>query len=82
MDTHNNKSWVDIDPNTVALIQIVLTPKLVDKLRKSCYELNSKKKVLIPDMNAGCFLEDSCPADKFEKCRNKYPNHVVSGVLI
>lgn len=38
--------------------------------------LNPKKKVLIPDMEAGCSLEDSCPADKFEKFRNKYPNHV------
>ena len=38
--------------------------------------LNPKKKVLVPDINAGCSLEDSCPADKFEKFRNKHPNHV------
>ena len=25
------------------------------------------KKVIIPDMNAGCSLADSCPADEFEK---------------
>lgn len=38
--------------------------------------LNPKKKVLIPDINAGCSLEDSCPADKFKEFRNKHPNHV------
>ncbi|MDR2474829.1 MAG: quinolinate synthase NadA, partial [Bacteroidales bacterium] len=26
--------------------------------------LSPKKKVLIPDLNAGCSLADSCPADK------------------
>ena len=29
--------------------------------------LNPQKKVLIPDMNAGCSLADSCPADEFEE---------------
>jgi quinolinate synthase len=38
--------------------------------------LNPQKQVLIPDINAGCSLEESCPADEFEKFRNKHPNHV------
>jgi quinolinate synthase len=38
--------------------------------------LNPKKQVLIPDLDAGCSLEESCPADKFEKFRNKHPNHI------
>lgn len=39
--------------------------------------LNPTKKVLIPDMNAGCSLADSCPADAFEDFLKKYPNHMV-----
>ncbi|MDP1621787.1 MAG: quinolinate synthase NadA [Bacteroidales bacterium] len=39
--------------------------------------LNPAKKVLIPDMNAGCSLADSCPPDKFRKFKQKYPGHVV-----
>ncbi|MBQ9077218.1 MAG: quinolinate synthase NadA [Muribaculaceae bacterium] len=35
------------------------------------------KKVLIPDINAGCSLADSCPADDFEKFIEKHPGHKV-----
>ena len=36
-----------------------------------------KKKVLIPDLNAGCSLADSAPADEFKKFIDKYPGHTV-----
>ena len=39
--------------------------------------LSPHKKVLIPDINAGCSLADSCPADKFKEFLSKYPNHTV-----
>lgn len=39
--------------------------------------LSPYKKVLIPDINAGCSLADSCPADKFKEFLSKYPNHTV-----
>jgi len=39
--------------------------------------LNPAKKVLIPDLNAGCSLADSCPADKFEKFIRSYPEYKV-----
>lgn len=39
--------------------------------------LNPDKKVLIPDMKAGCSLADSCPADEFEKWLQQYPDHTV-----
>ncbi len=39
--------------------------------------LNPEKKVLLPDMNAGCSLADSCTYDDFKKFKEKYPDHVV-----
>ena len=39
--------------------------------------LNPDKKVLIPDMNAGCSLADSCPADEFARFLEDYPEHTV-----
>lgn len=39
--------------------------------------LSPGKKVLIPDMDAGCSLAESCPADAFEKFINEHPDHQV-----
>jgi len=39
--------------------------------------LNPKKKVLLPDLNAGCSLADSCPPDIFKKFVEAHPNHIV-----
>jgi quinolinate synthase len=39
--------------------------------------LNPKKKVLLPDLNAGCSLADSCPPDIFKKFIEAHPNHIV-----
>jgi quinolinate synthase len=39
--------------------------------------LSPNKKVLIPDLNAGCSLADSCPADKFEEFIKLYPGYTV-----
>jgi len=39
--------------------------------------LNPTKKVLLPDLLAGCSLADSCPPDKFTEFKKQYPNHVV-----
>lgn len=35
------------------------------------------KKVLVPDLNAGCSLADSCPASKFEEFVKQHPGHTV-----
>ncbi|MEI7896139.1 MAG: quinolinate synthase NadA [bacterium] len=39
--------------------------------------LNPSKKVLIPDLGAGCSLADSCPPGKFLDFKMKHPDHVV-----
>ncbi|MES2593542.1 MAG: quinolinate synthase NadA [Bacteroidota bacterium] len=36
-----------------------------------------QKKVLLPDLNAGCSLADSCPADKFAAFKAQHPDHLV-----
>lgn len=35
------------------------------------------KVVIVPDVNAGCSLADSCPADEFEKFVREHPDHTV-----
>lgn len=39
--------------------------------------LSPQKKVLVPDLEAGCSLADSCPADQFEKFVKAHPDHTV-----
>lgn len=39
--------------------------------------LNPQKKVLLPDLKAGCSLADSCPPALFKKFKEQYPDHVV-----
>ena len=39
--------------------------------------LNPSKKVVIPDLKAGCSLSDSCPPELFKKFKDKHPDHVV-----
>jgi quinolinate synthase len=36
-----------------------------------------QKKVLLPDLKAGCSLADSCPPVDFKKFKEKNPNHLV-----
>ena len=39
--------------------------------------LSPDKKVLLPDLKAGCSLSDSCPPPLFAKFKEKYPDHLV-----
>lgn len=39
--------------------------------------LNPNKKVLLPDLNAGCSLSDSCPPDVFAAFKKQHPDHIV-----
>ena len=39
--------------------------------------LSPSKKVLLPDLKAGCSLSDSCPPHLFEKFKEQYPDHLV-----
>ncbi len=39
--------------------------------------INPNTKVVIPDLEAGCSLADSCPPMEFKKFKEKYPDHMV-----
>ncbi len=39
--------------------------------------LNPNKTVVLPDMDAGCSLADSCPPDKFQAFKDEHPDHTV-----
>jgi quinolinate synthase len=39
--------------------------------------LSPQKKVVLPDLKAGCSLADSCPPHLFRKFKEKHPDHVV-----
>ena len=39
--------------------------------------LSPSTKVLLPDLEAGCSLADSCPPDLFSKFKEKHPDHIV-----
>ncbi len=38
--------------------------------------LSPEKIVVLPDMDAGCSLEDSCPPDRFKAFREAHPDHI------
>jgi quinolinate synthase len=39
--------------------------------------INPSKKVILPDLKAGCSLAESAPAEKFAEFKAKYPDHKV-----
>lgn len=39
--------------------------------------LNPSKKVVLPDLKAGCSLSDSCPPPLFKKFKEQHPDHIV-----
>lgn len=39
--------------------------------------LSPQKKVLLPDLKAGCSLADACPAELFSRFKARHPDHVV-----
>lgn len=39
--------------------------------------LNPDIPVILPDLEAGCSLANSCPLDDFKEFKKKYPNHLV-----
>lgn len=46
-------------------------------MAESAKILSPQKKVLIPDLNAGCSLADSCPPEVFKEFVEAHPDHVV-----
>jgi len=49
----------------------------VEFMAETAKILSPNKKVLLPDLNAGCSLAESCPADAFAKFKTDRPDHIV-----
>jgi quinolinate synthase len=49
----------------------------VEFMAETAKVLSPEKKVLLPDLNAGCSLAESCPADEFAKFKAERPDHIV-----
>jgi len=49
----------------------------VHSMAETAKIISPEKKVLIPDLNAGCSLADSCKPEKFKKFLSQYPDHIV-----
>src|SRR6185369_14757349 len=39
--------------------------------------LNPQRTITLPDLNAGCSLVDSCPAEAIRAFRRRHPDHVI-----
>lgn len=46
-------------------------------MAETCKLLSPEKKVLTPDLNAGCSLADSCKAEDLKKFKEEYPDYKV-----
>ena len=66
-----------LSQNALAIKAEIIVFAGVHFMAETAKILNPNKKVLIPDMKAGCSLADSCPPDKFRAFKQKYPDHVV-----
>ena len=46
-------------------------------MAETCKLLSPEKKVLCPDLNAGCSLADSCKAEDLKQFKQEHPGHLV-----
>lgn len=49
----------------------------VNFMAETAKVLSPGKKVLLPDLEAGCSLAESCPVEEFREFRMRYPDHTV-----
>ncbi len=49
----------------------------VNFMAQTAKVLSPEKTILLPRLDAGCSLAESCPADKFAQFKAQYPNHTV-----
>ena len=60
----------DFDGDVIAFCGVVF-------MAETAKVLNPTRTVVLPDLDAGCSLVDSCPAEQVRAFRNAHPDHVI-----
>jgi quinolinate synthase len=66
--------WRVSVPNTRPRTLVVAGVRFMGETSKI---LNNEKRVLMPDLNATCSLDEGCPAELFSAFCDQYPEHTV-----
>jgi quinolinate synthase len=67
---------LDLSRNAAATDADVIAFCGVRFMAETAKILSPDKTVILPDMDAGCSLEDSCPPDQFKAFREAHPDHI------
>ena len=64
------KAAVDVDASMIVFAGVHF-------MAETAKIINPTKKVVLPDLKAGCSLADSCPPSDFKRFKEKYPDAIV-----
>jgi len=67
---------LELSKNAAATNAEVIVFAGVHFMAETAKILSPKKQILLPDANAGCSLDESCPAPLFKQFRESHPNHI------
>ncbi len=67
---------LDLSRKAAATVADVIAFCGVRFMAETAKILSPEKTVILPDMDAGCSLEDSCPPDQFKAFREAHPDHI------
>ena len=69
LGNHTEALQIDFDADVIAFCGVKF-------MADTAKILSPEKIVVLPDMDAGCSLEDSCPPEKFKAFREAHPDHI------
>jgi quinolinate synthase len=68
---------LDLSRNAAATDADMIVFAGVHFMAETAKILSPDKKVVLPDLNAGCSLAESCPPDQFKAFKEAHPDHLV-----